>query len=59
MSIRLFCPNLICRMVLEVPEQTRGRRVRCSHCGMTFLVPKKAERAKPKPAAPAAPANKS
>ncbi len=42
MAVTLFCPNLSCRMVLEVPDKTRGRRVRCSRCGTNFIVPEKA-----------------
>lgn len=42
MAVTLFCPNLGCRMVLEVPDKTRGRRVRCSSCGTNFMVPEKA-----------------
>ena len=47
MNITLYCPNLRCRMVLEVPEKTRGRRVRCSRCGTNFMVPTKAGDKKP------------
>ncbi len=42
MAVTLFCPNLSCRMVLEVPDKTRGRRVLCSRCGTNFIVPEKA-----------------
>lgn len=42
MAVTLFCPNLGCRMVLEVPDKARGRRVRCSSCGTNFMVPEKA-----------------
>jgi hypothetical protein len=30
-------------MVLSVPEQARGKKVRCKYCGMTFVVPEKPE----------------
>jgi hypothetical protein len=30
-------------MVLSVPEQARGKKVRCKYCGMTFVVPEKVE----------------
>jgi DNA-directed RNA polymerase subunit RPC12/RpoP len=41
MPVTLLCPNLKCRMVLSVPEETRGKKVRCKYCGMTFIVPEK------------------
>jgi len=28
-------------MVLAVPEETRGKKVRCKYCSMTFIVPGK------------------
>lgn len=56
MAVTLFCPNLSCRMVLEVPDKTRGRRVRCSRCGTNFMVP---EKAPPKPGARPKPVEKS
>ena len=43
MSVTVLCPNLKCRMVLSVPEQVRGKKVRCKYCGMTFVVPEKSE----------------
>jgi len=46
MAITLLCPNLKCRMVLAVPESTRGKKVRCKYCGTTFMVP---TRSAPKP----------
>jgi predicted Zn finger-like uncharacterized protein len=49
MPIVILCPHLSCRSVLRVPDNVRGKRVRCSQCGMTFLVPDKTA------AAPAAP----
>ena len=39
MAITLICPNLRCRSILQVPESTRGRKVRCGNCGKDFLVP--------------------
>lgn len=41
MTVIVLCPNLKCRMVLAVPEETRGKKVRCKYCGTTFLVPQK------------------
>jgi hypothetical protein len=39
MPITLICPNLRCRSLLQVPEQVRGQKVRCSRCGRNFIVP--------------------
>lgn len=39
MSITLMCPNLKCRAVLIVPDETRGKKVVCSKCGNTLSVP--------------------
>jgi LSD1 subclass zinc finger protein len=41
MAITLLCPNLKCRAVLQVPEKSRGKRVRCGQCQTAFLVPPK------------------
>ena len=48
MPIQLICPNLRCRKVLAVPEEVRGRIVKCQHCTTMLRVPK------PKPADPMA-----
>ena len=40
MAVTLFCPNLKCRSILQVPDDTRGKKVRCGQCGTTFIVPK-------------------
>lgn len=39
MPVTLLCPNLKCRRVLQVPDNVRGRQVRCSHCGSLLAVP--------------------
>lgn len=39
MAITLICPNLLCRGVLQVPDNVRGRKVRCGKCGKDFMVP--------------------
>ncbi len=39
MPVTILCPRLRCRAVLRVPDNVRGMRVRCSECGMTFVVP--------------------
>ncbi len=51
MAICLLCPRLTCRTVLSVPDEVRGKRIRCGECGITFLVPDAAKPAptKPKP----------
>ncbi len=47
-TIRIMCPNLTCRRVLSVPEEARGRSVRCRGCGSTIRVPEKADAQTPK-----------
>ena len=37
----LICPHLKCRSLLQVPENARGKKVRCSRCGKNFVVPQK------------------
>ncbi len=39
MAVTLLCPRLSCRAILRVPDTVRGQRVRCSECGMAFVVP--------------------
>jgi len=41
MSVTMMCPNLLCRKILMVPDEMRGKRVRCSYCGNVLLVPSK------------------
>ena len=43
MVVTLFCPNLKCRSILQVPESTRTKKVRCGQCGTTFIVPESKE----------------
>lgn len=45
-SIRIMCPNLVCRKVLAVPQAARGKTVRCRNCGTTIRVPSSGEKAK-------------
>lgn len=54
MPVTVRCPRLHCRAVLRLPEDVRGKRVRCGQCGMTFIVPDNA----PLGPAPAPPAEK-
>ena len=37
--VRIMCPNLVCKKVLSVPEETRGKTVRCRACGTMIRVP--------------------
>ena len=45
MPVQLICPNLRCRKFLSVPDDVRGKLVKCHHCQQMFRVPevKKAE----------------
>ena len=38
-TVRIMCPNLVCRKVLAVPSAARGRTVRCKICGTNIRVP--------------------
>ena len=54
MPVKLVCPNLRCRKFLAVPDEVRGKLVKCQHCETTFRVPatrKSPEAAKAGPAA--------
>jgi hypothetical protein len=39
MPVQLICPNLRCRKILSVPDEVRGKLVKCQHCQMNFRVP--------------------
>lgn len=39
MPCQLICPNLRCRKILSVPDEARGKLVRCQHCKTMFRVP--------------------
>jgi len=39
MPCQLICPNLRCRKILSVPEEMRGKVVKCQHCQTSFRVP--------------------
>src|SRR5205085_4563789 len=39
MPVQLICPNLRCRKFLVVPEDVRGKLVKCQHCQTAFRVP--------------------
>jgi hypothetical protein len=39
MSLQMICPNLRCRKFLAVPDEVRGKLVKCQHCQTSFRVP--------------------
>jgi hypothetical protein len=39
MACQIICPNLRCRKILSVPEEVRGKLVKCQHCQTMFRVP--------------------
>ncbi|HEY1683418.1 MAG TPA: hypothetical protein VGG19_01530 [Tepidisphaeraceae bacterium] len=39
MPVSMICPNLRCRKVLSVPDDVRGKLVKCQHCQQAFRVP--------------------
>ncbi len=52
-EVRILCPSLLCRRVLVVPNNARGKTVRCRNCGTNIRVPVAGENMKDgrKPAA--------
>jgi hypothetical protein len=34
-----MCPNLKCRKILSVPDDVRGKLVKCQQCSTMFRVP--------------------
>lgn len=44
MPVQLLCPNLRCRKVLSVPDNVRGKTVKCQHCDTLFKVPEQKDR---------------
>ena len=47
MALSIMCPNLKCKKALVVPQEMRGRRVRCSYCHTQFAIPKHKRIAEP------------
>jgi hypothetical protein len=47
MAVQLICPNLRCRKFLSVPEEVRGKLVKCQHCLTMFRVPDAVKKAEP------------
>lgn len=39
MPANLICPNLRCRKMLIVPDEMRGKVVKCSNCDTMLKVP--------------------
>lgn len=52
MPVQLICPNLRCRKFLAVPDDVRGKLVKCQSCQTLFRVPDSTK--KPASATPAA-----
>ena len=44
MPVQLLCPNLRCRKILSVPDEVRGKLVKCQHCTTMFRVPEARKR---------------
>ena len=49
MPVQVICPSLTCRKILAVPDEVRGKLVKCQHCQTAFRVPEGAAK-KPEPA---------
>jgi hypothetical protein len=47
MPVQMICPNLRCRKLLTVPEEVRGKTVKCQQCGSLFRVPDRRETERP------------
>ena len=39
MSVQIICPNLKCRKILAVPDEFRGKSVKCQYCQTVLRVP--------------------
>lgn len=39
MPVQLLCPNLKCRKNLSVPDELRGKLVKCQYCQSMLRVP--------------------
>jgi hypothetical protein len=50
-TVRIMCPNLVCRKVLAVPRTARGKTVKCRSCGISIRVPPENHAAKAQPQA--------
>lgn len=54
MAVQMICPNLRCRKILSVPDEIRGKLVKCQYCQQPFRVP---ETRRPSPETQAASTN--
>ena len=52
MAVPLMCPNLKCKKILSVPDEVRGKLVKCQQCQTMFRVPE-GKKPAPVPAAEA------
>ncbi len=50
MPVQVICPNLRCRKYLSVPDEVRGKLVKCQHCESSFRVPQSKTSIMPAPA---------
>ena len=39
MPVTIICPKLTCRKILSVPDDLRGKAVKCQHCQTPIRVP--------------------
>ena len=39
MPVQIICPSLKCRKILLVPDELRGKQVKCQHCHTVLRVP--------------------
>ena len=39
MAVQIICPSLKCRKILAVPEEFRGKTVKCQYCQTVLRVP--------------------
>jgi hypothetical protein len=39
MPVQMLCPNLKCRKILSVPDEARGKLVKCQYCQSMLRVP--------------------
>lgn len=45
MAAQVMCPNLRCRKILSVPDEARGRVVKCQYCQTLLRVPESKQQA--------------
>ena len=39
MPVQMLCPSLKCRKILSVPDEARGKLVKCQYCQGMLRVP--------------------